>query len=256
MAEVNHYILPEGKAVYFASDMHFGTPSREDSSAREHRFVQWLESIAQDAHALYLVGDVFDFWMEYRHVVPKGHIRVLGALAKLADAGVEIHYFTGNHDMWIRDYFEQELGAKVYRKPVYHRWDDCTMYIGHGDGLGPGDWGYKFLKRVFNFKPFQWAFRMAPVDFAFFIAQTWSRDSRKRTGAEDYKQKPLSQEPMFLHAQKIHRVQPADIYIFGHRHFPQDSTQGTVRFVNLGDWLQYDSWAVFKADGFNLKTKS
>lgn len=146
----------------------------------------------------------------------------------------------------------EELGATIHRGPVYHQWNDQTLYIAHGDGLGPGDYGYKILKRIFAFRPFQWMFRQLPVDLAFFIAQSWSRGSRKRTGAYDKAPIPLAKEPMFQHAKSLHRAQPADFYIFGHRHFPQDVIEDGIHFINLGDWLHYDSWGKLKASRFEL----
>ena len=135
--------------VYFASDFHLGIDGRLTSGEREKQIVRWLEYIREDAAAIYLVGDVFDFWFEYTTVVPKGYVRLLGKLAELRDQGIPIYFFTGNHDMWIFRYFEEEMGIPTYRKPIRREIMGKQFLIGHGDGLGPGDYGYKRIKKVF-----------------------------------------------------------------------------------------------------------
>jgi len=146
------------KKVYFASDFHLGIDARLSSREREKQLVRWLEQIRKDAYSIYLVGDVFDFWFEYKTVVPKGYVRLLGKLAELRDEGIPIYFFTGNHDMWMFSYFEEELGIPIYREPIVREIMGKTFFIGHGDGLGPGDHGYKFIKRVFANPVCQWLF--------------------------------------------------------------------------------------------------
>src|SRR5690606_30770414 len=151
--------LPEGKKVYFASDFHLGIPDKASSLAREKRICRWLDDIKHDAACIYLVGDLFDAWFEYKHVVPKGYLRFLGKLAELSDAGVPIEVFTGNHDLWMNGYFEQELGIPVHKAPIIRTYNEKTFFIGHGDGLGPGDRGYKVLKYIMSHPLAQWLYK-------------------------------------------------------------------------------------------------
>ena len=139
-----------GKKIYFISDFHLGAPDRQQSRLRENKILSFLQSIEQDVDSLFILGDIFDFWFEYKKVVPKGFTRLLGKLAELSDKGIPIHVFTGNHDLWMRGYFEEELGIKVYHQPAIFTWNAQTFFIGHGDGLGPGDFGYKRLKKIFR----------------------------------------------------------------------------------------------------------
>ena len=131
--------------IYFASDLHLGVPNKEKSLEREKLFVQWLDEVKTEAEALFLVGDVFDFWFEYKKAVPKGYVRLLGKLAEISDSGIPIHFFTGNHDMWLFDYLEEEINIKIYRDPIQIKLKNITFFIGHGDGLGPGDYNYKLI---------------------------------------------------------------------------------------------------------------
>ena len=138
--------LPSGKKIYFASDFHLGVPDHEASLAREKRIIRWLDHVKGDAHSIYLLGDIFDFWFEYKQAIPKGFVRLLGKLAELRDTGMPIYFFTGNHDMWMFDYFPKELGIPIYREPIELVIENHKLMIGHGDGLGPGDTSYKILK--------------------------------------------------------------------------------------------------------------
>src|SRR5919112_2669572 len=170
--------LEPGRRVYFASDFHLGAPDAASSAARERRIVRWLDTVAQDAAAIYLLGDIFDFWFEYRHAVPRGFIRLQGKLAELTDAGLPVTFFTGNHDMWMFDYFTQELGIPILRHPVSQRIGNQLFHIGHGDGLGPKDHTYKVLKRVFASPVSQWLFARLHPNFGIGLANKWSRRSR------------------------------------------------------------------------------
>ena len=150
--------IPPSKKIYFLSDFHLGAPDYERSLVREKKVVQFLESIRQDASAIFIVGDIFDFWYEYKTVVPKGYTRLLGKLADITDSGIPIHLFVGNHDMWMSGYFEKELNIPVYHHPKTFQFNDKAFYIGHGDGLGPGDHGYKFIKKIFRNPVCHWLF--------------------------------------------------------------------------------------------------
>jgi UDP-2,3-diacylglucosamine hydrolase len=170
--------MPEKNKIYFASDLHLGTPDAASSLAREKLFVQWLDEVKQDAQAIFIVGDIFDFWHEYKTVVPMGFVRLLGKLAELTDAGVPIHIFTGNHDLWMFGYLERELGVKVYKESIQITLQNKKFYIGHGDGLGPGDHGYKFIKRLFRNPLGQFLFRWIHPDMGVKIASFFSHKSR------------------------------------------------------------------------------
>ena len=243
--------LPEGKKIYFASDFHLGIPDRATSLARERRLCNWMDEIKKDAAQLYLVGDLFDTWCEYKNVVPKGFTRFMGKLAELRDAGLSIDAFTGNHDLWMRGYFEEELDIPVHHEPIERTVNGKKFFIAHGDGLGPGDSGYKVLKKVLRSPVSQWLYRRIHPDTGVGMAGWFSRLGPKH-GAEE---KPfLGPEKEWLVQFCLEKLNQEhfDYFIFGHRHIaieyplPQSSL-----YINLGDWIQYDSYAMF--DGKDLK---
>lgn len=241
--------------IYFASDLHLGVPNKEASLEREKRFVRWLDSIQGDAKAIYLLGDVFDFWFEYKQVVPKGFNRLLGKLAQLTDAGIPIYFFTGNHDMWAFDYLTEEVGIKaVYRKPIQVELAGKRFFLGHGDGLGPGDKGYKLIKKVFSSSICQWLFARIHPNLGISIAAYWSKKSRIANGVKD--ELHLGEnEWLTQFCKETMKVIDVDYFIFGHRHLPLDIDLGNdTRYINLGEWVNYNSYAVF--DGKNLVLKT
>jgi len=238
--------------VYFASDFHLGAPSPEASLEREKTLVRWLNSIEGDAKALFLVGDVFDFWFEYKHAAPRGFVRILGKLAELSDSGVEIHFFTGNHDMWVFNYLPKEVGFNLYREPKEFEFHNTRFFVGHGDGLGPGDNGYKFIKKVFANPLCQWLFARLHPNFGIWLANYFSGSSRA-TNAQ-YDEKYLGKENEWLYAyceRKVSQGNSSKYFIFGHRHLPMRLrlTNGS-EYINLGEWINYNSYAVF--DGNEL----
>ena len=240
--------------IYFASDFHLGIDARTTSKERERQLVRWLDSIRHDARTLYLVGDVFDFWFEYKTVIPKGHIRLMGKLAELRDEGIEIYFFTGNHDMWVFKFFEEELGIPTFRKPIVREIYGKTFFIGHGDGLGPGDYGYKFIKKVFANPLCQWLFERLHPNFGIGIAHFWSGRSRNANPGEKTFLGPDKEWLIQYSNQKLDSLY-ADFFIFGHRHLPIDYTlkNGKSRYINLGEWMNFNSYAVF--DGKKLEVK-
>ncbi|WP_343636760.1 UDP-2,3-diacylglucosamine diphosphatase [Fluviicola sp.] len=244
--------IPTGKKIYFASDFHLGVPVGKSSFEREKRIIDWLEHIRQDAFEIYLVGDIFDFWFEYKHAIPKGFVRVQGKIAELVDSGIPVYFFTGNHDMWMFDYFEKELGVKIYREPIQTIYNGKKFFIGHGDGLGPGDRGYKFIKKVFAAKWSQWMFARLHPNFGIGLANYFSRKSRIATGDSDSKFLGEDNEWLVQYCREQEAINPQDYYIFGHRHLPM-----TIRineraiYINLGEWIHYNTYAVF--DGFEAK---
>jgi UDP-2,3-diacylglucosamine hydrolase len=238
--------------IYFASDFHLGIDARLTSSDRERQIVRWLDMVSADATAIYLVGDLFDFWFEYRSVVPKGYLRLFGKLADLVDAGLEIHIFTGNHDMWLGSYLKDELGIQVIREPIIVTHDAKRFMIGHGDGLGPGDYGYKFIKKVFANPISQWCYGRIHPNTAFRIANFWSGRSRRGAIKKDM-WLGKDEEWLVQYAEAQAKLQQIDYFIFGHRHLPIFCTLQNAKsiYVNLGDWLEYNSYASF--DGNDLK---
>ena len=213
-------VLPPGKKLYLASDFHLGVPNAADSRQREARIVRWLESIEDDAQAVFLVGDIFDFWFEYKHVIPKGFVRLQGKLAELTDGGLPIIMFTGNHDMWMFDYFPTEFGIPVFREPKAYAVNGKTLLVGHGDGLGPGDRKYKLLKRIFANPLCQWAFGWLHPNIGMAIAGGWSRHSRVVNTSKGEETFQGENEWLWTHCKQVEARQHHDFYVFGHRHLP------------------------------------
>jgi len=240
--------------IYFLSDFHLGTPDASSSLVREKRIVQFLDSIKNDAKEIFIVGDLFDFWFEYSNVVPKGYVRILGKLAELTDAGIPIHFFVGNHDMWMRNYFQSELNIPVYFEPTTFEFSGKKFLIGHGDGLGPGDEGYKFLKKIFRNKICQSIFGMIPPVIGLGIAQYFSKKSRIAANREPEKFLGEENEWLIAYAHEVLKKEPYDYFIFGHRHLPIDFTLNEKsRYINLGEWINYNSYAVFDGENIELK---
>lgn len=247
--------LPEGKKIYFASDFHLGTPDAATSLERERRITAWLDSIRHDAYALYLLGDIFDFWFEYKHAIPRGFIRLQGKLAELRDQGIPIAFFTGNHDMWMFDYFPNELGIPVYRSPQVMHVGKQRLLIGHGDGLGPGDRTYKILKRFFNSRVCQWLFARIHPNLGIRIAQAWSRQSRISNRKREEQFAGEENEFLLTYCRELEKREHHDFYIFGHRHLPLDlPVSPQSRYINLGEWVNYSPYAEY--DGTDVKLKS
>ncbi|MDP4280557.1 MAG: UDP-2,3-diacylglucosamine diphosphatase [Bacteroidota bacterium] len=242
--------------IYFISDFHFGIPNRERSKVREDLFINWLESVKKDAAEIYLMGDLFDFWFEYKTVVPRGYIRLLGKLASLSDQGIRIHLFRGNHDMWAFDYLEKEMNITLHRAPEFHIFNGKTFYIGHGDGLGPGDYGYKFIKRVFQCRFNQWLFRWLHPDWGIRLGLYWSRKSRYANQSKNNREqldRKLIRSRLTVHSLEILKSHPGiDYFIYGHWHTPWDiQLTDTCHQISLGDWLTHFTYAVF--DGTDVK---
>lgn len=232
-----------------------GAPSYEESLVREKRVVQWLDNIKHDAAEVFLVGDVFDFWFEYKTVVPRGFVRLLGKIAELTDAGIPVHFFIGNHDMWVFDYLPLETGVVVHREPIERTFGGKRFYIGHGDGLGPGDYGYKFIKKVFRNPVSQWLFARLHPNLGIGMANFWSRKSRKHTGGSDKVFLGPENEWLAIYSKEILRKQHHHYFIFGHRHLPMEIPVGTDSvYINLGDWIDHYTYATF--DGSELKLHS
>lgn len=246
--------LPQGKKIYFASDFHLGVPNPESSLEREQKVVRWLTSIEEDAHEIFLVGDLFDFWFEYKHAIPKGFVRLQGKIAQLTDRGIPVHFFTGNHDMWMFDYFPKELGVSVNRGNIEREWNGKTFFIGHGDGLGPGDKWYKFMKKCFEARWTRWCFARLHPNFGIGMANFWSRKSRAATGDSDSKFLGEENEWLVIYSKEQLQEKHRDYFVFGHRHLPMDiRLSETSRYINLGEWLHYTTYGVFDGEELLLE---
>lgn len=242
------------KNIYFLSDFHLGAPNAVESLKREKRIVQFLDAIKNDAQQIFIVGDMFDFWFEYKLVVPRGYTRLLGKLAELTDFGIKIHFFAGNHDMWMRDYFQNELNIPVYYQPTPFEFNGKKFLIGHGDGQGPGDHGYKFLKKLFRNPLCQWMFGILPPYFGLGIANYFSKKSRELALQKVEVFLGEENEWLIIYCKEVLKKEQYDYFIFGHRHFPIDFTLNeNSRYINLGEWINYDSYAVFNGETTELK---
>jgi len=242
------------KKIFFASDFHLGADATLTSAEREKNIVEWLDTIQPEMHSLYLVGDIFDYWFEYKSCIPKGFTRFLGKIADLRDADIPVYFFTGNHDMWMFDYFEQEFGIPVYRKYIQRQLQGKNLFIGHGDGLGPKDYGYKCIKKIFSNKLCQWAYARLHPNFGLWLMKRFSHGSRYAGGdnAEFYGK---DKEMLVQYAERKLETLSIDYFIFGHRHLPLKvrlSKQGSF-YYGLGDWTHYQSYGVLEEGIFSLK---
>lgn len=246
--------LPKGKKVYFASDNHLGAPTMEESKVRELKFVRWLDTIKADAGVIFLMGDLFDFWFEYKTVIPKGFTRTLGKLAELSDAGISLHYFVGNHDLWMNGYFEEELNIPVYHTPHQYKINGVSFFVGHGDGLGPHDNGYKRMKKLFTNPVAKWFFKWLHPDIGVRLAQYFSVKNKLISGDDDAKYLGDDKEWLVQYALRKLEKQHYDHFIFGHRHLPLEiKLSDTSTYTNLGDWVNFYTYAEF--DGAQLSLK-
>lgn len=245
--------------IYFASDFHLGVPDHDSSLLREKKLVAWLEMARTDAAEIFLMGDLFDFWFEYKTAIPRGYARLLGKLAEITDSGIPVHLFRGNHDMWAFDYLTKELNIQLHRDPEFHEFHGKQFYLAHGDGLGPGDHGYKFIKKVFANRINQWLFRLIHPDFGIRIALFWSRKSRLAGNEKEKKTRDVNldliQQRITVHSMELLKQHPGLNYlIYGHYHYPLDTrlTNGARQLV-LGDWIKHFTYAVFDGEKLELK---
>ncbi len=246
--------LSPDKKIYFISDFHLGSPDAASSLQREKRIVQFLDSIKNDAAQLFIVGDIFDFWFEYKTVVPKGYVRLLGKIAELSDAGIAVHFFVGNHDMWIRDYFQKELNMLVYYEPTHFVFSNKKFLIGHGDGQGPGDHKYKLLKNIFRNPVCQWLFGIIPPAVGMGLANYFSKKSRDADQGKDEIFLGEKNEWLIVYSKEVLEKEHIDYFIFGHRHLAMDFVLNeNSHYLNLGEWIKTNSYAVFDGQKTELK---
>jgi UDP-2,3-diacylglucosamine hydrolase len=246
--------VSSGKKIYFLSDFHLGSPDYKSSLEREKKIVSFLDAVKSSASAIFILGDMFDFWFEYKHVTPKGYVRLLGKLAELTDSGIPIHFFVGNHDMWMRGYFEKELNIPVYFEPEEFDLNGKKLLLGHGDGLGPEDKSYKFLKSIFRNRICQWLFGFMHPYIGIGIANFFSKKSRQKTGNDDDKFLGEDNEWLIVYSREVLAKKHVDYFIFGHRHFPIDHRlTNSSRYINLGDWINNFTYAEFDGNEVYLK---
>ena len=245
--------LPKNKKIYFASDNHLGLPNAIESRVREKHFVAWLDEVRKDAAAIYLLGDLFDFWFEYKTVVPKGFVRVLGKIAEISDLGIPIIFFVGNHDLWIRDYFQKELGVTVHHEPITLTLGATRFFIGHGDGLGPNDKGYKTMKKVFKNTFAKWLFRCLHPDWGVRLGQYLSQKNKLISGEEDVKFIGEENEWLVAYSKRKLQLEHYDYFVFGHRHLPLEiNLSDKSQYINLGDWITHNTYGVYDGKAMAL----
>jgi len=245
--------LNKGNSIYFSSDNHLGAPNYSESMRREKLFISWLDEIKKDAQVIFLLGDLFDFWFEYYRSVPKGFTRVLGKLAELSDSGIKIYFFLGNHDFWVRDYFTKEIGMEVLKKPTEFKINNKLFFIGHGDGLGPGDFKYKFLKKIFRNPLFIFLFRINYPWFGIPLGNFFSRNNKILSG-KNIKFTNKENEMLYHFCKKKLSSKHYDYFVFGHRHLPLKIELGNNSYYfNIGDWINHYSYLYIKDDSIELK---
>jgi UDP-2,3-diacylglucosamine hydrolase len=250
-----HLNIIPNKKIYFISDLHLGAPNYEKSLEREQKIISFLNSIQNDAQAIFLVGDVFDFWFEYKQVVPKGFVRFFAKLAQLKENGIDIHIFTGNHDLWMNDYLQKEIGATIYHQKVELQLvsTNCTknVLVAHGDGLGPGDTKYKILKKIFTNSICKWLFRWLHPDIGIKIAQLWSRHSFTDPSIEVFHGE--DKEWLIQYCRKKLTEKSYNYFVMGHRHLPMKiALTENSTYINLGDWIVNCHYVVFDGNEMNL----
>ncbi len=252
---MNSTLYTSGKKIYFISDFHLGVPSHAASLERERKVVDFLNTARKDASAIFLLGDMFDFWYEYKKVVPRGFVRLLGTLAQITDDGIPVHFFVGNHDMWMRNYLEEELNITVHYEPQVFNFNNKKFYIGHGDGLGPGDHGYKFIKKVFRNPVCQWLFGFLHPSIGIGVANYFSQKSKDKAAVTEapgfYGE---DKEWLIIYCKEVLAKEHFDFFVFGHRHLPIDfPLPQNSRYINTGDWIKHFTYAEFDGENVALK---
>lgn len=244
------------KKIYFITDLHLGVPTLEDSHRRELMLVSFLDSIKDNTETLFLMGDLFDFWFEYKTVVPRGYVRLLGKLAQFVDEGIPVHLFAGNHDLWTFDYLQKEIGIQVHREPMTITLKNKKFLLVHGDGRGPGDNGYKFLKKAFECKINQFLFKLIHPDLGIGLALKWSHNHRVKKlkkEAESNYYSVVEETRLYKYAQECAKENPdIDYFVFGHQHKPmQYKVDNGATVTVVGNWIRDFTYAVF--DGNDIK---
>ena len=242
--------------TYFVSDFHFGMPNATESREREQKFVRWLDMVSVDADRIFIMGDMFDFWFEYKKVVPKGYVRLLGKLAQMSDKGIEIHLFRGNHDLWAFSYLHDEVGLILHREPEIIELDGKRFFMVHGDGKGPGDKGFKIIKHLFESHLNQWLFCNFHPDWGIGLALAWSSKHRMKKLCKEQQSKLKTEKlPLYQYANSVLTENPnIDYFVFGHRHTPLFTTIGLQSTLCIvGNWVFDFSYAEWDGNKLELK---
>lgn len=242
--------LKKKNKIYFAGDFHLGRPNKDSSLLREKKIIEWLNYIKKDAQEVFLMGDLFDFWFEYKNVIPKDNLRFLSTISNMINQGINFHYFIGNHDLWIINYFE-ELGIKIYNSPQIFKINSKTLLIGHGDGLGKGDTGYKILKAIFNNKLFQYLFRWVHPDIGIPLGKLLSGTKSKM---ELTKKAKINDDRIFEYCLEFNKKNLINIFVFGHSHIANKRLikKNSVYF-NCGEWINHSFYLESNGDKYELK---
>lgn len=247
--------MEQSKKIYFASDFHLGFPNEEESKTREGLIISWLNEIKADCAELYLLGDIFDFWFEYKWVAPKGYIRLLAKLSEFVDSGIPVNVFSGNHDLWYGDYLSDEIGVAIFDKPIEREYFGINLYIHHGHALGNYDKGMNFLHKIFSCRFLQWCFRVVPVNWAFGFAHAWSSHNRKVKVYESANYLGDDKEFLLMYAKDVLKTKKYDYFIFGHRHVAIDKEiEPGSRYINTGNWITNSTYAVLSERGLEVKS--
>jgi UDP-2,3-diacylglucosamine hydrolase len=246
--------LAETGKIYFASDFHLGLPAGSPPLEREKMVVSWLNSISHDAKEIYLLGDIFDFWWEYKLVVPRGFTRFLGTAASITDCGIPIHFFTGNHDMWVGDYLSKECGFVIHTTPFTTQFDGKKFYLAHGEGLGSGNISYKILLSIFHNKPLRIMYAALHPSIGVSIGHKWSLNSRLGKGiTKEFLGE--ENEDLIRYAKTVLRTDNIDYFIFGHRHLAMNyRLNDTAEIIFLGDWIRNGNYAEWDGNALTFKT--
>lgn len=244
-------MLEQQKKIYFVSDAHLGMPDYKQSRNRERKLVEWLDTVKPQTEALYLLGDIFDFWYEWKRAIPRGFTRFLGKICEFTDSGIPVHFFTGNHDIWVYDYLAEETGVIIHREPFEFAANGKSFYVAHGDGLGPGDRGFKILKKIFTNSFLQWSFSRLHPNFSLWLGNSWSV-SRKysQREVESYGEDEL----LVKYSRHVLESRHFDYFIYGHRHLPEvRSLKENSDYVNIGDWLTHFTFGEFDGEKLHLR---
>lgn len=245
--------MAERSKIYFASDFHLGLPAGTEPLEREKKIVRWIDTILPDAREIFLLGDIFDFWWEYRKVVPKGFTRFLGKIASVTDSGIPVHFFTGNHDMWVGDYLTKECGMLIHTKPYTVIIDGKKFHLAHGEGLGSRHRGYKILLWIFRNKPLRMLWSAIHPATGVAIGHIWSLNSRLGKGISPAFM-GADREDLIRYARSVAEKEKMDYYVFGHRHLAMTYTlEDGGEMVMLGDWITHSSYAEWDGNSLVLR---
>lgn len=242
------------KKIYFVSDAHLGSLAYTNDTYREKKLVAWLDAIKHDAAAIYLVGDIFDFWYEYKYVIPKGFVRLFGKIAELCDSGIPIHFFIGNHDIWTYGYLEKELGMQVHKQPLLTEVNGKRFYVAHGNGLGKNPFVVQMIEKIFHSTSVRFFYNMIHPSINMRLGLAWSKKNREKKRQQEITFYGENKENLIVFAKEYVKHTPVDFFVFGHRHILLNfMIQKSTQVIFLGDWIEHFSYGVFDGENFSLE---